>query len=150
MLIHNVREGLYRGSRPIYPGSDFKTLSELGIKYIFNLEDNTDAIKAEKVQTDCRGIIEISIPMGEILPPSMGQLNYISNWTLGASKDNPMFVHCLHGVDRTGAAIFADRIRFSAWTFEKAYQEMIDMGHHVFWYRFWRRRLREFARAYEN
>jgi protein tyrosine phosphatase len=92
----------------------------------------------------------VSIPMGEVLPPSIVQLNYISNWLLGASKETPMFVHCLHGVDRTGSAILADRVRFSGWDFDKAYQEMIGMGHHVFFYWWWKKRLKEFAKTYEH
>lgn len=43
---------------------------------------------------------------------------------------HPVYVHCLHGVDRTGAMIAAYRIRRQGWTNHDALAEMEQFGAH--------------------
>ena len=42
----------------------------------------------------------------------------------------PVFVHCKHGVDRTGAMIAIWRVAKENWSADKAYDEMRDLGFH--------------------
>ena len=51
---------------------------------------------------------------------------------LDDASSHPVFVHCLHGVDRTGFMIAVFRIRRMNWTFEEAYSEMRELGFHTF------------------
>ena len=49
---------------------------------------------------------------------------------LGAllQKSCPVFVHCLHGKDRTGIVIAYYRVLFCGWTKAKAEKEMLSLG----------------------
>jgi len=44
-------------------------------------------------------------------------------------KKKNVYVHCLHGVDRTGSLIARYRMKIQGWNFEKAFQEMWNLGH---------------------
>lgn len=52
-------------------------------------------------------------------------------------SEGPVYFHCLHGVDRTGYMRAAYRILIQGWPREKAINEMIDLGFHMFPYKFW-------------
>ena len=147
MTINKVRDGLYRGSRPTTI-DDFRLLSKMGFRTVLNLENKDKIVEEEIKQMLNLQILEVSIPMGEILPPDMEQLIYTSNILSCCNSDYLVFVHCLHGVDRTGCVILADRVKNCKWSFDKAYKEMLEMGHHVFFYRWWKYRLKEFTKKY--
>jgi protein-tyrosine phosphatase len=59
---------------------------------------------------------------------------------------HPIYVHCLHGQDRTGYVIAAYRMLIQGWSFKRAYQEAKDMGH-KWWFApyllFWPKSLKE-------
>ena len=136
-----VRTGIWRGARPA--SADIKAIAEQGVKYILNLEDPQPG---EQAEAERLGIRFVSYPWGEILPPTFEQLR-VAGYDCRNFAAQGMLIHCTHGVDRTGAAVFADRVENSRWTFEKAYQEMLDVGHHVFFYWWWRARLRDYWRS---
>ena len=46
-----------------------------------------------------------------------------------SAAEKPVFVHCLHGEDRTGLVIGAYRMLVERWSFDRAYAEMIAHGH---------------------
>ena len=144
MILKKVRDGVYRGSR-LETGNDFKRIKKLGIKYVLNLESNTAVTKVEFKKMHNIGIEEILLPMSGILPPIISSLE-LSAYYIKCYQ--PILVYCKHGVDRTGSVILADRVTNCRWDFNRAYQEMLDEGHHVFWLRWWKRRLRQYARLY--
>jgi tyrosine-protein phosphatase SIW14 len=147
MTLLKVRDGLYRGSRP-EGEADFQLIAKMGFQTVLNLEDRMNIVKTEIACLKVLNILEVSVPMGEILPPDISHLKYTSLLLSKCSTDHLIFVHCLHGVDRTGAVILADRVANCEWDFDKAYQEMLDMGHHVFFYWWWKSRLKNFAIKY--
>jgi tyrosine-protein phosphatase SIW14 len=147
MTITRVRDGLYRGSRPTTM-EDFKLLSKMGISTVINLEDIKGIVNKEIKQMLNLNILEISIPMGEVFPPEIHQLEYTSKLLSTCRNEYLIYVHCLHGVDRTGAVILSDRVTNCKWSFDKAYKEMLDNGHHVFFYWWWKARLKEFTKKY--
>jgi protein tyrosine/serine phosphatase len=44
------------------------------------------------------------------------------------TDQHPIFVHCLHGRDRTGLMTAVYRVHFDGWPVEKAYEEMLECG----------------------
>ena len=121
---HKVNEDICRSGQP---GADeFAFLVTSGeIRSVLNLRDYHD--DADEV-----GMLEITrfdIPLsaGSI---SEGDLVRILHTVKRAPK--PILIHCLHGSDRTGAAIAACRIVFDGWTVEQAVSELMEpeFGHH--------------------
>ena len=132
--VKEVREGVWRG-----PKLTTNELEILKPASIINLENNHRAVCAEKIYCLRRNICFYEVPMSEIFPPSRKQL--IEGVTLIESAPAQIYVHCLHGVDRTGFVIAAYRMLVQGWTIEKAYQECLDYGHHVYAYWWWKRSL---------
>jgi len=124
-----VNEWLYRGGQPSLEA--LAALKELNIKTVVSLRWRPMVMVEEEVKVNELGMQFINI-----------RLNY---WTLPATRhivrffeiiDNeenrPIFVHCFHGADRTGLCVAMYRIARCGWTFDQAYQEMVDCGFHRF------------------
>jgi len=60
------------------------------------------------------------------------------------STARPVYMHCVHGKDRTGAMAALYRIEVTGWSSEKALAEMDRMG-----FNGWYRNLRRFVRDYQ-
>ena len=54
---------------------------------------------------------------------------------LKETQNHPVFVHCLHGSDRTGVMCAVYRIFFEGWTKNEAIREMTEGGYgfHPIW-----------------
>ena len=124
-----VGDGIYRGPRP----DDLSELQALKIRTILNLEDNAEAAKRESEAAKRLGIAMVNIPMSEIFRPNPADLlravDIIEN-----EGSHPIYVHCLHGRDRTGFVIAAYRIIHQGWDVGRAYQEAVDGGHNRWFY----------------
>lgn len=138
-MIKKVTEGIYRGARP--SDDDFILLKTFGIKTIIDLENDKDAIGHESHVTRKLGIDFECVEMSEIKRPSVNELI----WAVGriCQSEKPVYVHCLHGCDRTGYAIAAYRILKESWAFEKAWEELIENGHKWLFYFWWKKSLKE-------
>lgn len=53
------------------------------------------------------------------------------------------YLHCTHGVDRTGMVIAAYRILYDHWNYNQAKQEMYELGFHKWIYFWWLFRLKQ-------
>lgn len=125
--IEVVSAGIYRGRRP-----DAATLSQLkalGVKTILNLEDDTAAVKAERAQVAQLGMSFVSTPMSGFWAPHDATVN-AALAHMASQAERPIFVHCLHGEDRTGLIVGLTRIYQQGWTPAQAYKEMIAKGFH--------------------
>ena len=129
--IAKVGEGIYRGPRP----DDLSELQPLKIRTILNLEDNTEAVQEENKTAKRLGMTMINIPMSEIFRPRATDLLQAVK-ILEDGRSHPVYVHCLHGRDRTGFVIAAYRIIDQGWNAEKAYREAVDSGHNRWFYDF--------------
>ena len=67
----------------------------------------------------------ISQPMSGFWAPNDRQVNQTEAIMADASR-RPIFVHCLHGEDRTGLIVGLHRVFHEGWDPAKAYQEMLD------------------------
>jgi len=127
--IIKVSEGIYRGPRL----ADLNELESLKIHTILNLEDNSEAIQKESKAAEQLGMVMINIPMSEISRPKPADLLRAVK-IIEDQSSRPVYVHCLHGRDRTGFVIAADKIMYQGWSVEKAYQEALDKGHNRLFY----------------
>jgi len=94
----------------------------------------------------------INIPMSEISRPKPADLLRAVK-ILEDQDSHPIYVHCLHGRDRTGFVIAAYKIIHHDWTVEKAYQEAVEKGHNKWFYDGvlgWKKSLREIIYEIED
>lgn len=139
--LRHVTGPVYRGG---YPGRQgVQALARLGVKSILNLDgefsgEEPDRLAKERVWAEQLGIRLKWMPFHPAIYPTDEDLEsaveYVSD-----PANQPVFVHCDHGCDRTGLVIAAYRIKVDGWSPEKAWREMIREGFH-FWHRLnWRR-----------
>ena len=124
---HKVSDKLYRGAKQNAEG--YKKLKEMGIKTVVNLRTSN---KEEKIVKDA-GLNYVFIPTKT---SKLGD-DTIEKFLEVVSKpeNRPVFVHCYHGSDRTGAAVASYRIVFEDYTPEEAHKEMTSgkYGFHSMW-----------------
>jgi tyrosine-protein phosphatase SIW14 len=136
---HQVDADLYRGGQP--RPSAYPKLAELGIRTIINLEEpkyaEREKAAVEELNRDLKPearIDFISFPIDQTEIATDGvpheQLRDLFQQMQKARK--PIFIHCYHGRDRTGAIVALYRMLRR----EKSYQEATDeafhyrLGHH--------------------
>jgi protein tyrosine/serine phosphatase len=126
---HQVNDWLYRGGQP---GSDgIRAVKEMGVRTVISLRWGKNGVDTERALVESLGMNFINIrvnywnlPTQEILDEFLALLN--------EPEKRPIFIHCLHGKDRTGLLISIFRIAHDGWTVDKAYAEMKQHGFHRF------------------
>jgi protein tyrosine/serine phosphatase len=121
-----VSTGIYRGGRPDQPG--IAELQKMGVKTIIDLENDDTAIKNERGWAEAAGIQFVSEPMDGTQTPNDKEVND----TLAKINDpanQPVFVHCMQGHDRTGVIIALYRVIFENWAPKAAHDEMMALGY---------------------
>lgn len=122
-----VSPGIWRGRRP--DAAELAHLKALGVKTILDLEDSSAAIAAEKPIVARLGMRFISEPMSGFWTPNDKQVDRIEA-LLADPRNQPIFVHCQHGQDRTGVIVALHRVFHQGWSPAKAHKEMLDLGFH--------------------
>jgi len=125
--IELVSAGVYRGRRP--DQATLQSLKALGVRTILNLEDDRGAVAREKNAVAALGMSFISEPMSGFWWPNDGEVNQIEAIMADTAR-RPIFVHCLHGEDRTGLVVGLFRVFTQHWKPADAYKEMIAKGFH--------------------
>ena len=144
-----VSPEIYRGGRPSSELS-FRELQNLGIKTVIDLQggdignstfgwiagimepgEAPSWIAFEKKNIEARGMKFVNVPIN-----SLDTVNATQAYGLGRAialmndpANQPVYVHCEHGVDRTGLLIALYRVYYQNWTRADAHDEMVDMGH---------------------
>lgn len=117
-----VTPGIYRGAQPDQAG--FQELKAGGVKNIVDLRGgHTDVPDLQTLE-----IGYLNIPVKSWPPEENQVLDYLKFAT--DPKNQPLFVHCAVGKDRTGLMTAAYRIVVQNWSKEKALAEMQAYGFH--------------------
>jgi len=114
--LYKVSDALYRGAQPTKEG--FKNLEKHGIKTVVNLR----TFHSDKRLIEGTSLKYVSITM----QAWEGEKEEVTDFlkVINDPKNHPVFVHCLHGADRTGTMTAIYRIVMQDWTKEKAIEEM--------------------------
>jgi protein tyrosine/serine phosphatase len=119
---YQVTTNLYRGAQPSAEG--MKQLKAMGIKTVVNLR-SFHSDKDEVVGTGLKSV------RFEVKPWHAEDDDVIGFLKVMADTNNqPVFVHCQRGADRTGMMCAMYRIVFGGWTKEQAIEEMRQGGFH--------------------
>lgn len=122
---HQVNRQLYRGAQP-KPGG-LRRLVALGVKTIINLRGEGDQSRAEQLEAEALGLRYYNIPMTRAGRPTDEQVERALS-LINATENQPVFVHCQKGQDRTGLIIAVYRITHDGWTSEQAKAEANHYG----------------------
>jgi tyrosine-protein phosphatase SIW14 len=123
-----VAPGIYRGAAPTVAG--LKKLKEMGVKTIIDLRIEKKGQTEEATTAKQLGLTRIRIPMGAEAPTKAQVATFMK--AMESAPSTPVFVHCQHGADRTGAMIGIYRVTKQAWTFDQAWKEMRKYGFKIF------------------
>ena len=118
-----VAPGLYRGGAPDAQGIDW--LREREIRTVVDLRPTRGDAEGRAVRAAGMGYVHI--PVASIdAPTPVDVQRFLAVVT--DREAQPVYVHCMHGVDRTGAMIAAYRIAQQGWTNDDALAEMDHFG----------------------
>ena len=120
-----VSEILYRGAQPDRKG--FEELKKLGVKSIVNLR----AGHPDKELIDGLGFRYFSIPANAWHVTDAHSARFLK--VLLDPANQPVFVHCQHGSDRTGTMVAIYRVYVQNWKPGDAMKELPVFGFHKVW-----------------
>ena len=121
---HRVNEHVFRGGQPsaeAWPG-----LANLGVKTVIDLRRTDEHSTAEEARAvEAAGMRYVNVPMKGVVAPSNEQIARVLDLL---NSDEPVFVHCRRGSDRTGAVIACYRIQHDGWQSKQALNEAKSFG----------------------
>lgn len=132
---HRVDNDLYRGARPVLASNAYQNLTALGIKTIINLEGGKAADRESAEIAAANGLpgaLQIQFKSFPITAfthtvlfalPKTGDHSAIALFQMIHDSQKPVFIHCTHGKDRTGAAVMLYRMSRGEETSVEALQE---------------------------
>jgi tyrosine-protein phosphatase SIW14 len=123
--LHKVSDALYRGAQPLtgYAGK----LGELGVKTIVNLRGEDEISRDEQKEAETAGLRYFNISMPGLSAPSDEQVNRVLA-IIDNPENQPVFIHCKRGSDRTGTIAAVYRISHEGWNAERAITEAKRYG----------------------
>ena len=114
--LHRVSKDLYRGAQPNAEG--MRQLEKMGIKTVFSLR----FILSDHSKIKGTGLNYEHIHMTTLYAKTSDIIRFLKIVT--DPNQTPVFVHCQHGIDRTGTMCAVYRIVVQSWSKEEAIEEM--------------------------
>jgi protein tyrosine phosphatase (PTP) superfamily phosphohydrolase (DUF442 family) len=124
---HKMDDVLYRGAQPDAEG--MKNLEKMGIKTIINLR----ALHSDRDDLLGTSLNYVHIPVITWKIKEKHVLRFLK--VVSNPENQPVFVHCQHGADRTGTMAAFYRMVIQGWSKEKALKELKEGGYnyHSIW-----------------
>lgn len=117
---------VYRGAF-IDTEAKMEYLKSKGVKTVVSMITDQVVSASEQKWADKYGIKLVWVPVDGFKGPNDAQTKVIQQW-LNAKDQQPVYIHCTHGRDRTGVEIGLYRVWTDGWTAHKAYKEMKALG----------------------
>ncbi len=134
--VGQVAPRVFRGAQPEAEG--YATLKKMGIKTVINLRTSA----SEKKAVEAAGMRSIEVPMEMSTDHLMAKVDRVVA-LMADPANQPVFVHCRHGQDRTGIVVAAYRMKVEGWRLADAEAEMQAFGFNDVWVNF-----KKFIRRY--
>jgi protein tyrosine/serine phosphatase len=139
--LSRVDSHVYRGGQPKEGG--LARLKQLGIKTVINLREADDRAKTEAAEATSLGLRYFNIALPHFERPNDATISQLLT-LITSSENQPVFVHCKRGSDRTGLLIALYRIEFEGWSSEKATAEAKQYG-----MGFWQYKMKDYINDYQ-
>jgi tyrosine-protein phosphatase SIW14 len=117
-----ISDTLFRGAQPTAEG--FRELKKMGIKTVVNLR----SYHSDRDELKGTGLQYAHIYSQAWDPDDDDILAFLK--IVEDPANQPVFVHCMHGADRTGWVVAVYRIIEQGWSVDDAWREMQNFGHH--------------------
>lgn len=134
--VGRVGPAIYRGAQPGREG--YATLKALGVKTVIDLRTTEN----EQRQVAAAGMRAVAVPMEMSRDGLQEKVNRVVA-LMADPANQPVYVHCRHGQDRTGIVVAAFRMRQQGWSLADAEAEMQAFGFNDIWINF-----KQFIRGY--
>ena len=134
--VGRMAPNIYRGAQPKPEG--YSTLKKMGIRTVINLR----FLHSEKEAVEAAGMKSVEVPMSvfkDVDPKTVKRIIAI----MTDPVNQPVYVHCALGQDRTGVVAAVYRMEVDGWSLAEAEAEMQAFGFNDLWYE-----LKEFVRHY--
>ncbi|MEQ1603440.1 MAG: sulfur transferase domain-containing protein [Pyrinomonadaceae bacterium] len=128
---HKVNGQLYRGGQPKDAG--FAELKRQGFVTVISLRDDDERARREKELAEAAGLRFINVPLANWSRPSVKDIEAIEA-AIDLPENQPVFVHCRRGADRTGTVMAVYRMRHDGWNAKQASEEAEKFG--IGWWQF--------------
>ena len=123
--VARVSPTLYRGGQPTAEG--YQKLKAMGVRTIINLR----RFHSSRDAAEAAGLNYVAIPLHASLgstPPNEDEVRRFFETVLDPDQQ-PVYVHCKRGADRTGVMSALYRIECEGWSPEDAIDEMQAFGY---------------------
>lgn len=121
----SVNDKVLRGGQPTEKG--LSMLKDAGVKTVINLRTETNLIANEEKTAKKLGMHFVNLPMYMFEQPDSKKFKQFLS-VVNNPANQPVYVHCRMGQDRTGTMIGAYRMTQDKWTATKAFDEMYSLG----------------------
>lgn len=135
--VGRVAPGIYRGAQPGPEG--YGTLKRLGIRTVIDLRTTEN----EQIQVEAAGMKAVAAPI-EMTRKGLREKVDRVVMLMSDPANQPVYVHCRHGQDRTGIVVAAYRMSHDNWRLKDAEAEMQAFGFNDIWVNF-----KQFIRSYQ-
>ena len=134
--VGRVAPGVLRGAAPGKDG--YATLKAMGVKTVIDMRTTA----SEKKDVETAGMRAIAIPIEMTRDGLKEKVDRVVA-LMADPANQPVYVHCRHGQDRTGIVVAAFRMKQQGWSLAEAETEMQAFGFNDVWVNF-----KKFIRQY--
>lgn len=134
--VGRVAPGVLRGAQAGRDG--YATLKQLGVKTVIDMRTTEN----EKAAVEAAGMKAIAVPIEMTRNGLKEKVDRVVA-LMADPANQPVYVHCRHGQDRTGIVVAAYRLKQQGWSLADAEAEMQAFGFNNVWVNF-----KKFIRQY--
>jgi protein tyrosine/serine phosphatase len=127
-----VNENLYRGAEPKEAG--IAELKRLGIKTVIDMGNGIEDSKDERGRVEGAGMKYVNVHLHNWMKSKSEDVDKILK-EVEAVENQPVFLHCKRGSDRTGTVVAIYRMKNDDWTPRQAMDEAKKFG--FGWRQYW-------------
>lgn len=127
--VGRIAPGIYRGAQPGAEG--YGTLKKMGIRTVIDFRTTEN----ERRQVEEAGMHAIAVPIEMSRDGLREKVDRVVA-LMADPANQPVFIHCRHGQDRTGIVAAAYRMKVEGWSLKDAEAEMQSFGFNDVWVNF--------------
>ncbi|MFV0389035.1 MAG: fused DSP-PTPase phosphatase/NAD kinase-like protein [Pyrinomonadaceae bacterium] len=136
-----VETFLYRGGQPTQKGI-IELKEKYGIKTIISLRSNDENAQKEAKAVEANSMKFINVALSNWFKPKKSEMDEIMTY-VNDKENQPVFVHCKRGSDRTGTVIAVYRMQYQGWLPTRTLDEAKKYG--IGWWQVW---MKDFIKDY--